>query len=220
MGSKILTATVAGGLLVGAGLIGSIVSAPLVASAQENDATATTEHRGLIHRGLEFLDSVLADLVGDGTIDQSQADAITAAVQAKAEAAQAEGQAQRQLIKGFLEDGVITADELAQLPEGSLLTDPDGPFADALADGKITAEELRGAIRHPRLDAFRRGARFGSLLDDGGIDAAEYEALPEDHPLKKVDVSKYLEDGVITIDELRQIASDWRSLMKGDSPAT
>jgi hypothetical protein len=43
------------------------------------------------------------------------------------------------------------------------------------------------------------------VVDDGGIDRAEYEGLPDDHPLKDIDVSEYLDDGVITIAELREI---------------
>lgn len=54
---------------------------------------------------------------------------------------------------GFLDDGVIDSGELAQLPEDSQLTDPEGPVAQALADGQLTETELREAefqIRSPR----------------------------------------------------------------------
>jgi hypothetical protein len=43
------------------------------------------------------------------------------------------------------------------------------------------------------------------LLDDGGIDQEEYDSLPDNHPLKQIDVSEYLADGVISIDELREL---------------
>ncbi len=46
-------------------------------------------------------------------------------------------------IGALLDDGVIDADELAELPEGHPLTDPDGPAADYLDDGQLTVEELR-----------------------------------------------------------------------------
>ena len=92
-----------------------------------------------------LLDDVLADLVADGTITQAQADAITSALQTAADEKIAELEAQHQQmqemwtqIKGFLEDGVITSDEIAQLPA-------DNPFTnltDILADGQITQEEL------------------------------------------------------------------------------
>ena len=123
----------------------------------------------------------------------------------KPEELQAEKEELRELIAGFLEDDVITADELAQLPEDHIFNDLDGPFAEALADGELTKEELASIKPHPKRDAFRHGVRFGALLDDGGIDQAEYDALPDDHPFKQIDVSEYLADGVITIDELRQI---------------
>jgi hypothetical protein len=215
MRSKIIAAAVAGGLLVGAGLVTSLVSAPPVASAQEEEPAA---EGGLIHRGMELLSVVLTGLVDDGTIDQSQADAVTAAVEDKAEEVRAQRGETRELIRGFLEDGVIAADELAQLPDDHPFNDPDGPFAEAAADGELTIEEIREARPHPRWDAFKRGVRFGALLDDGGIDTEEYESLPDEHPLKQIDVSEYLEDGVITVDELHEILDDWRSLHASDDP--
>jgi hypothetical protein len=45
-------------------------------------------------------------------------------------------------IAEMLEDGVIDAAELAELPEGHPLADPDGPAADYLDDGELTADEL------------------------------------------------------------------------------
>lgn len=216
MRSKIAATAVAGGLLVGAGFVTSLVSSPSVASAQDDGSTVT--EKGLLRRGMEVLSEVLSGLVDDGTIDQSQADAITAAVESKAEEVKAEGEANRQLIKSFLEDDVITADELAQLPDDHPFNDPEGPYAEAVADGELTVEEIREAWPHRRVDIFRHGARFGALLDDGGIDSEEYESLGEDHPLKQIDVSEYLADGVITIDELREIRDDLGSLTSSDEP--
>ncbi len=217
MKSKIMAAAIAGGLLVAAGFVTSLVSAPSVASAQDDDPSDGTA-KSVVQRGVDFLSEVLSGLVGNGTIDQSQADAITSAVQSKIEEGKTQREANRELIKGFLEDGVITSDELAQLPDDHPFNDPNGPFAAAAADGQLTAAEIREAMPHPRRDAFRRGTRFGALLDDGGIDATEYAALPDDHPLKQIDVSPYLDDdGVITIDELRQIRNDWRALQSSDS---
>lgn len=203
MRNKVIAAIVAGGLLVGAGFVTSMVSAPATASAQE-DAAATEEDRGFFARGMDFLGEVLDDLVGDGTITSDQADAVLTAVEDKATALKEEREALREEIKGYLEDGVLTADEAANLPEDHwLLSDA---LDEAWADGELTTEEIREARPHPRRDAFRHGARFGALLDDGGIDEAEYNELPEDHPLKQVDVSEYFEDdGLITIEELREI---------------
>lgn len=213
MREKFLAATVAGGLLVGAGLVTAAMSTPGVAEAQE-DGTEAGDVRVHPGRGA-LLEEVLADLVSDGTIDQGQADAITEALAAKAEAFRTERSELREMIQGFLDDGVITADELSQLPDDHPFNDPDGPFADALSDGQLTRDELAEIRPHPRRDAFKRGARFGALLDDGGIDQAEYDALAEDHPLKQIDVSQYLDDGVITISELREIRQSQHN--SGDS---
>ena len=113
------------------------MSAPAAASAQE---ATEAEERGFIHRGMDFLSEVLANLVGDGTIDQEQADAILEGVETAAQELKAERQEQRQLIEGFLDDGVISSDELAQLPDEHPFNDPEGPFADAVADGEQVIE--------------------------------------------------------------------------------
>ncbi len=93
-----------------------------------------------------LLHSVLADLVTQGVITRAQSDAITSALTTKVDARRAELEAQRQQmqqmwtqIQGFLSDGVISADELAQLPA-------DNPFAKLsgiLDDGQITLQELQ-----------------------------------------------------------------------------
>lgn len=57
------------------------------------------------------------------------------------------------LIETVIDGGVLTQDDLAQLPEESTLGNPDGPAAALLEDGEITADELRGAglvVRSPR----------------------------------------------------------------------
>jgi hypothetical protein len=110
---------------------------------------------------------------------------------------------------------VITEDEADQLPPDHFLLSER--FDDAWADNQLTVAEIRELMPHPRRDAFRRGARLGALLDDGGIDQAEYDALPEDHPLKQMDVSDYLEDGIITIAELRQIRAEHKAEAGQDS---
>lgn len=203
MRSKIMAALVAGGLLVGAGFVTSIVSAPDTASAQEDTAT-TDEGRGFFARGMEFLGGVLDDLVGDGTITADQADAVLDAVEEKATELKEAREALHEEIRGYLEDGVMTAEEAANLPEDHWLV--SDVFDEAWADDELTVEEIQETKPHPRRDAFKKGARLGALLDDGGIDEAEYAELPEEHPLSQIDVSEYFEDdGLITIDELRQI---------------
>ncbi|WP_420612958.1 hypothetical protein [Candidatus Spongiisocius sp.] len=88
------------------------------------------------------LDGVLADLVEDGTITQIQADAIIAAVEERRSAARAAREEFKALLDAFWDDGVLTADEIAQLPNADRITAADGPFSDALSDGQITKEEM------------------------------------------------------------------------------
>ncbi len=152
-------------LLVGGG--------SLVAVAQAGDITDTTTSssapaHGKIQDGP--LSQVLDDLVSQGVITTDQASAITDAVAAKREELAVDRQHRLQerkdqlsQVRGFLEDGVITSDELSQLPEESPLRDTNGPLADALQDGQITREELRDARIFLR--GFRRGHRLGLLQD-------------------------------------------------------
>ena len=198
MRNKITAALVAGGLLVGAGFVTSVVSSPGTASAQEATDSAGDE-RG--SRLWGFLEEVLADLVGEGTIDQGQADAIVEAAEAKAEEIKAEREAVRELFGDLTEDGVLTEEEASQLPEDHWVFNDS--YDEAWENGELTTDEIRE--NRPHQGKFRKAARLGALLDDGGIDQEEYDSLSDDHPLKQVDVSEYLSDGVITIEELREI---------------
>lgn len=207
MRNRVTAALVAGGLLVGAGFITTIVSAPGTASAQE-EATPDSEQRGFFHRGFEFLSGVLDDMVGNGDLSQADADAVVAAVETAAEEAKAERKAIHEAVKEAFEDDVLTKAEAeaAGLPADHWLLTADG-LQDAWSDGELTKAEIREARPHPRRDSFRRGAHFGALLDDGGVDQTEFDGLPDDHPLKQVEnIESYFEgDGVITLDELREI---------------
>ena len=105
----------------------------------------------------QILDDVLTDLVANGTITQSQADAINDALDQAIADKQAEFEANRQQmeqtweqIQAFLEDGVITSDEIAQLPDDNPLSN----LEDILADGQITQEELDSVMVGPH---FMRG---------------------------------------------------------------
>ena len=86
-----------------------------------------------------ILSDVLAGLVSDGTIDQSQADAITKAVETRKTELRAQAEALREQMRTFLEDGVLSAGELAQLPADHPLRNLD----QYLEDGQLTADELR-----------------------------------------------------------------------------
>jgi len=204
VGNKVLAALVAGGLLVGAGLVASAVSSPGTAVAQEG----TDEERadGPFPRIMGFLAEVLDELVGDDTITQDQADAIIEAAEEKAADVKDELRESHELLEGLLEDGVITGEEASALPDDHFLFDER--FDEAWDDGELSAEDLRGLLHRHLRGPFRHGLRIGSILDDGGIDQEEHDALPDDHLLKQVDVSEYLEDGQITPDEFREIFSD------------
>jgi polyhydroxyalkanoate synthesis regulator phasin len=103
--------------------------------------------KGFVTAGTDMLDQVLADLVKAGTITQAQSDAITAALKQAVTDQQAQIEQQRQLaqqewqqIQGFLSDGVITQDEVNQLPA-------DSPFRqvfDSIAkNGQVTLDQLQ-----------------------------------------------------------------------------
>jgi hypothetical protein len=203
---KLLTALVAATILVAAGVATAAITSPGVASAQEDPEESTEETNDRPFKDhSSILEDVLSDLVADGIIDQSQADAILEALESKATELGSEAQNLRGLISGFLEDGVITTEELDQLPDIFPFNNIESFFGDALDDGELTQDEFSEAFPHPRRGQFWFGARLGALLDDGGIDQEEYDALPEDHPLKTVDVSEYLDDGIISIDEFREL---------------
>ncbi|HEY7024936.1 MAG TPA: hypothetical protein VH371_08255 [Candidatus Limnocylindrales bacterium] len=97
--------------------------------------------------GADLLDQVLSDLVKAGTITQEQSDAITKALQqaitdkqTAAEQQRQEAMQQWQQIQGFLSDGVITQDEVNQLPA-------DSPFRqvfDSIAkNGQVSLQQLQ-----------------------------------------------------------------------------
>ena len=155
---RLIASLAAAGMLVaGAFVAVTITGAP--ADAQEAVGTANAE----AGRGEAVLDGVLEDLVADGVITQSQSDEVREAFVEKREEFAAEREARREerrelrdLIQGFLEDDVIDADELAQLPDDLPWFDDDSALADALEDGELTKEELSEALpghthrhRHP-----------------------------------------------------------------------
>ena len=147
---KVLTALVAGGLLVGAAFAASVIGDAGTASAQE-----ITEEGAEIDRPRRpgILDAALDELIAEGMINSDQAQAIKEKVAAKVEEFKAEhpnaGHPFRRGARfGFhlaqlLDDGVITADKIAELPDDHPLKDPDGPAAEYLDDGELSLEELR-----------------------------------------------------------------------------
>ena len=143
-----------------------VVGASLVATAQTDESTDDDSAGVGPHR---IVESVLDELVGDDVITEDQSQAISEALVDKWEEVKAERKelfedrrAEMETVRGFLEDDVISADELAQLPEDSILRDVDGPFAEALEDGEITRDELENAGAFLR--GFRRGHRHGAMF--------------------------------------------------------
>lgn len=136
-----------------------------------------------------LLSQVLADLVKSGTITQAQSDAITNALQKAVADQQTQAEQQRQqlqqewtLIQGFLSDGVITQDEVNQLPA-------DSPFRQAFnsiaQNGKVTTEQLQqlmpGFGRGHGMGGFgpRRGNGIGPWGPGGNKGHGEPQASPD-----------------------------------------
>ncbi len=163
---KIMVSLVAASALVlGAFAASTITSSE--ASAQTDEATtvdeATTATDGIRwpHRGA-ILEGVLSDLVGDGVLTQGQADAVNEALEAEREELREEfgdrrdrranRHDMRTQIRDWLEDGVITAEELSELPADLPILADDGPLAEALKDGQITQAEWDAFIEQRRAD--------------------------------------------------------------------
>ncbi len=141
-------------------------------------AGATGTNRGRI------LGNVLDDLVADGVITQDQADQILEELTTRLEELRLEQRGDGQGLRGFgrqgfqlrgrfgefLDDGVLDADELAQLGENHPLNDPEGPAAPYLDDGQLTQEELEELMAE--LAPFGRRGPSGTD-QDGQSDAEE-----------------------------------------------
>lgn len=134
---------------------------------------------------------------------------------------------------GYLDDGQLTIDELNAMREQRRVdvearhTERRAAVTAALdglvADGVITQDQSDAVVdalakaRRNRPNLGRRGAKFGfelaGMLADGVIDASELAQLPEGHPLANPEgpAAPYLEDGQLTIDELKQIRDQFRA---------
>ncbi len=122
-------------------------AAPPPAGLEVTTGTITVAGEDLEHGPGALVEDVLADLVAQDVITQAQSDAITEALQTRVDERRAEMQARAEemratweQIQGFLEDDVITQDEIAQLPADSPLRQA---FESIAEDGQITLEQLR-----------------------------------------------------------------------------
>ncbi len=136
---KIIASIAAAGVLVAGAFIASTVTTS-EASAQTDEAPQAVEQNARPQRGA-ILDGVLDDLVKDKTLTQGQADSVKDALVAKHDELKEKlGDRRekrlemREQIEAWLEDGVITSDELAEL-DVDLPRFEDGPLAEALEDG-------------------------------------------------------------------------------------
>jgi hypothetical protein len=162
----IISMAAAGVLVVGAFAASTITSSSV--SAQSDEPPIETEEVRRPHPGA-VLDQVLADLVEEGTLDTEEAAAVKDGVAAKWEEIKEKygdrrdrrehRREMREQIQLWLEDGVITEDEIAELPF-DLPRSEDGPLAEALEDGKITQAEWDAFIEQRRAD---RESRRGGL---------------------------------------------------------
>ena len=153
--NRTLTALLAALVLVAGALAATAIASSGV-SAQTTDDQSTDQAKPDFPKGGEMLEEVLAGFVASGDISQSTADDIAAAIAEKAAEIREQkrqwledhpdqrrrGFKQGFRLGGFLEDGVIDAEELAELPDDHPLKNPDGPAGPYLGDGQLTKEEL------------------------------------------------------------------------------
>ena len=162
----------------------------------------------------DVLGEVLADLVSDGTITQAQSDAVVAAVEAKKSEIADVRAAFREQFDAAWEDGILTSEELAELPFGDRILDSEA-LSEALSDGEITRDEVdalrpgwKGGSFHGRL-AERRG-HFGiehaEVWEDGVVTSEELAELPfGDRILDSEALTEALSDGQITKEEAKAL---------------
>jgi hypothetical protein len=165
----IVSIAAAGVLVVGAFAASTITTSEAAAQTDEAPAVADEARRPF---GGAILDGVLGDLVGNGTLTQYQADAVKEALVEKRDELKekfgdrkdrrARRHKMRAQIQEWLEDGVISAEELSELPEDLPILADDGPLGDALEDGQITQEEWDAFIEQRKGD---RQARRDAAQD-------------------------------------------------------
>jgi hypothetical protein len=173
---RLIWLPIAGFLLIAGATVAAAAPALLdsakgIVSAVDPSASPGTTANGpnLPHPGQDLLKQVLADLVSNGTITQAQSDAITSGLQTAIDTKKTEMQARMDLLKGFVADGVITQDEINQLPAD----DPLRVAFDSIAnDGQVTLDQLRGLGPGfgPGFGPFHHGRGPGGMMWGPGTD--------------------------------------------------
>ena len=160
---------------------GSVVAADPSASPGTNPTDAYPDHPDQ-----DLLTQVLADLVSKNTITQAQSDAITQSLADKVTQQRADADARRQLIAGIVADGVITKDEIDQLPAD----DPLRVAFDSIANnGQVTLDQLHGlgpafgpGDGHGGPMMHGRGPGGGAWFGQGPDDSTNPDASPSPSP--------------------------------------
>lgn len=155
MRKTVAAAAMAGALTIGAGS-GAALFAPDLVSAQSDDSTDEPADRERPERG-QWLEDALAPLVEDGTITQTQADAVIDAIQ-EAKPDRLRGPGHRLPILEDLTDvlGLSVEEIRTALQDGQTLVDiaeANGVSTEELVDAVVSTMEQRldGEVENGRL---------------------------------------------------------------------
>lgn len=163
---KLIATTAAAGVLVA----GAFVASTITTSPAEAQVPDTATERFARPDLAAIFNDVLDGLVGDGTIDDGQADAIKDAFEAKRDEIVEnhgpirilEREFRRGALRGLLADGVITQAEIDALDEDHPLRTGDSPLSELLEDdGQITQAELEEFRQENQPEARARDGENG-----------------------------------------------------------
>jgi polyhydroxyalkanoate synthesis regulator phasin len=154
-------------ILAGTGAVlataGPIVPTQVVAPAADPTATPASGAARTPAQAAPFLAKVLDGLVAKGTITAAQEQSILTAWISQRKAAAQQQRAERQQLRAFLADGVLTEAELAQLPANS----PLQALKPLMKNGQLTVADLR-ALGQGILKDLRLGVGAANGGNGGG----------------------------------------------------